>query len=96
MHKIMSPSVQRHDDTFDSREAAQARATCSGRVPQSAVEAELQAFDGKRPAAALHRKDVRKHEAKCMLMDIEIKAGQPGSDLCRSTAYNSASKQRGK
>ena len=56
MHKIMSPSVQRHGDTFDSREAARARATCSGRVPQSAVEAELQAFDGKRPAAALHRK----------------------------------------
>ena len=30
-------------------------------------------------------KDVRRREAKRRLMDIDIKAGQPGTNLCRFT-----------
>eukprot|EP01043_Picozoa_sp_COSAG02_P052710 COSAG02_NODE_5722_length_4095_cov_5.657908_2_plen_104_part_00 len=34
-------------------------------------------------------KDVRKREAKRRLMDLDIKDGQPGSDLCWFTTYSS-------
>ena len=56
------------------REAARAQATRGGRVPQSAIDAELKAFDDKdlrlRSGVA---KDVRKREAKRRLMDLDIK-----------------------
>lgn len=66
------------------REAARAQATRSGRVPQSAIDAELKAFDDKDLRLRSVGKDVRKREAKRRLMDLDIKAGQPGSDLCVS------------
>ena len=78
------------------REAARSQATRSGRVPQSAIDAELQAFDDKDLRLRSVGKDVRKREAKRRLMDIEIKAGQPGTNLCRFTGVASAEKQRGK
>ena len=59
------------------REAARSQATRSGRVPQSAIDAELQAFDDKDLRLRSVGKDVRKREAKRRLMDIDIKAGQP-------------------
>ena len=68
----------------------------SGRVPQSAIDAELQAFDDKDLRLRSVGKDVRKREAKRRLMDIDIKAGQPGTNLCRFTGVASSQKQRGK
>ena len=67
------------------REAARAQTTRSGRVPQSAIDAELQAFDDRDLRLRSVGKDVRKREAKRRLMDIDVKAGQPGTNLCRST-----------
>ena len=64
------------------REAARAQTTRSGRVPQSAIDAELQSFDDKDLRLRSVAKGVRKREAKRRLMDLDIKAGQPGSDLC--------------
>ena len=78
------------------RETARSQATRSGRVPQSAIDEQLISFDDKDLRLRSVGKDVRKREAKRRLMDIAIKAGQPGSDLCRFTTYSSASKQRGK
>ena len=78
------------------REAARSQATRSGRVPQSAIDEQLKSFDDKDLRLRSVGKDVRKREAKRRLMDIDIKAGQPGSDLCRFTTYSSAQKQRGK
>ena len=46
------------------REAARAQATRSGRVPQSAIDAELQAFDDKDLRLRSVGKDVRQREAK--------------------------------
>ena len=77
------------------RQAARSQATRSGRVPQSAIDEQLKSFDDKDLRLRSVGKDVRKREAKRRLMDIDIKAGQPGSDLCRFTT-SSASKQRGK
>eukprot|EP01043_Picozoa_sp_COSAG02_P076639 COSAG02_NODE_16379_length_1088_cov_2.032356_2_plen_147_part_00 len=78
------------------REAARAQTTRSGRVPQSAIDAELQAFDDKDLRLRSVGKDVRKREAKWRLMDIDVKAGQPGTNLCRFTGVASSEKQRGK
>ena len=78
------------------RKAARAQSTRSGRVPQSAIDAELQAFDDKDLRLRSVAKDVRKREAKRRLMDIDIKAGQPGTNLCRFTGVASSEKQRGK
>ena len=39
---------------------------------------------------------MRKREAKRRLMDINIKAGQPGTNLCHFTGVASSEKQRGK
>ena len=54
----------------------------------------LKAFGDKDLRLRSVGKDIRKREAKRRLMDIDIKAGQPGSDLCQFTTYSSASKQR--
>ena len=78
-------------------QAARSQATRSGRVPQSAIDAELQGVDDKDLRLRSVAKDVRKREAKRRLMDLGITVGQPGSDLCHIfTTYSSASKQRGK
>jgi hypothetical protein len=50
-----------------------AQTTRSGRVPQSAIDAELQAFDDRDLRLRSVGKDVRKREAKRRLMDIDVK-----------------------
>eukprot|EP01046_Picozoa_sp_COSAG06_P098351 COSAG06_NODE_44454_length_363_cov_0.909091_1_plen_95_part_00 len=67
------------------RDAARSQSTRSGRVPQSAIDAELQAFDDKDLRLRSVGLDVRKREAKRRITDIDIKAGQPGTNLCRFT-----------
>eukprot|EP01043_Picozoa_sp_COSAG02_P005628 COSAG02_NODE_153_length_33128_cov_10.471253_23_plen_99_part_00 len=54
-------------------------------MPQSAIDAELKAFDDKDLRLRSVGPDVRKREAKRRLMDIDVKAGQPGTNLCRFT-----------
>ena len=78
------------------RETARAQATRSGRVPQSAIDAELKAFSDKDLRLRSVAPDVRQREAKRRLTDIEIAAGQPGTNLCRFTGVASSEKQRGK
>ena len=78
------------------RETARAQTTRSGRVPQSLIDAELQAFDNKDLRLRSVAPNVRQREAKRRLMDIDIAAGQPGTNLCRFTGVASADKQRGK
>ena len=78
------------------RETARAQATRSGRVPQSAIDAELKAFDDKDLRLRSVAPNVRQREAKRRLTDIEIAAGQPGTNLCRFTGVASSEKQRGK
>ena len=67
------------------REAARSQATRSGRVPQSAIDAELEAFNDKDLRLRSVAPNVRQREAKRRLMDIDINAGQPGTNLCRFT-----------
>ena len=76
------------------REAARAQTTRSGRVPQSLIDAELQAFDNKDLRLRSVAPNVRQREAKRRLMDIDISAGQPGTNLCRFTGVASADRQR--
>ena len=57
------------------REAARSQATRSGRVPQSAIDAELKAFDDKDLRLRSVAPNVRQREAKRRLTDIEIAAG---------------------
>ena len=78
------------------RETARAQATRSGRVPQSAIDAELKAFDDKDLRLRSVAPNVRQREAKRRLTDIEVAAGQPGTNLCRFTGMASSEKQRGK
>ena len=79
-----------------ARDAARAQSTRSGRVPQSLIDAQLKAFDDKDLRLRSVGPDVRKREAKRRLTDIEIAAGQPGTNLCRFTGVASSEKQRGK
>ena len=78
------------------REAARSQATRSGRVPQSAIDAELKAFSDKDLRLRSVAPNVRQREAKRRLTDIEVAAGQPGTNLCRFTGMASSEKQRGK
>ena len=79
-----------------ARDAARAQSTRSGRVPQSLIDAQLKAFDDKDLRLRSVGPDVRKREAKRRITDIDIKAGQPGTNLCRFTGVASSEKQRGK
>eukprot|EP01043_Picozoa_sp_COSAG02_P063402 COSAG02_NODE_8978_length_2374_cov_2.909011_1_plen_118_part_10 len=79
-----------------ARDAARAQSTRSGRVPQSLIDAQLKAFDDKDLRLRSVGPDVRKREAKRRITDIDIKAGQPGTNLCRFTGVASSDKQRGK
>ena len=79
-----------------ARDAARAQSIRSGRVPQSLIDAQLKAFDNKDLRLRSVGPDVRKREAKRRITDIDIKAGQPGTNLCRFTGVASSEKQRGK
>ena len=65
-------------------------------MPQSAIDAELKAFSDKDLRLRSVAPNVRQREAKRRLTDIEIAAGQPGTNLCRFTGVASSEKQRGK
>ena len=56
----------------------------------------MKAFDDKDLRLRSVGPDVRKREAKRRITDIDIKAGQPGTNLCRFTGVASSEKQRGK
>ena len=75
------------------RETARAQTTRSGRVPQSLIDAELQAFDNKDLRLRSVAPNVRQREAKRRLMDIDISAGQPGTNLCLAKVLSTYSCQ---
>ena len=65
------------------REVARSQATRSGRVPQSAIDAELKAFDDKDLRLRSVGKDVREREAKRRLVRGPTTLGSSSSPAAK-------------